>query len=58
MGDVGCLVGRLAVLVGFLGGSVLVVYLARVVKKIRVASVFVFKVILVGSLVVSGPCTL
>ena len=40
MGKVRCLVGQAALLVGFLGGSVMMVDMARVVKKIRASSVF------------------
>ena len=55
MGKVRCLIGRAALLVGFLGGSVLMVDMARVVKKIRASSVFGLQVMPVGSLGVSGP---
>ena len=58
MGKVGCLVGRAALLVGFLGGSVLKVDMAGVVKKIRASSGFGLQVMPVGSLGVSGPCIL
>ena len=55
MGKFGCLVNMAALLLGCLGGSVLKVYLAGVVKKKRVTSCFGLKVIIGGSLCVSGP---
>ena len=51
-----CLVNMAALLVGFLGGSVMKVDLAGVVKKKRATSGFGLKVMLGGSLCVSGPC--
>ena len=58
MGEVGCLVGWAALLVGFPGVSVMTVNMAWVVKKIRASSGFRLQVMHVGSLGVSGPCTL
>ena len=58
MGKVGCLVYIVALLVGFLGGSVLKVDLSGSVKKKRATSGFGLKLILRRSLCVSGPCTL
>ena len=58
MGEVGCILGRAALLVGFRGGSVLTVDIAGVVEKIRVSSGFGLQVMPVGSLGVSGLCTL
>ena len=55
MGKVECLLGQESLLVGYLGGSVLTVDMAGVVKKIRVTSVFGFQFMLVGSLGVSVP---
>ena len=53
-----CLVNMAALLVGFLGGSVMKVDLAVVVKKKRATSGFGLQVMLGGSLCVSGTCTL
>ena len=58
MGEVQCLVGRAELLVGLLWVSVLMVDIAGVVKLIRVTSGFVFQVIVVGSIGVSGSCIL
>ena len=55
---VGCIVYMEALLVGCLGGSVLKVDLAVMMKTKRVTSVFGLKVMLGGSLCVSGPSTL
>ena len=46
------------ILVGLLGGTVLKFDLARLVNKKRVTSGFGLKVVLGGSLCVSGPCIL
>ena len=54
LGKVGCLVYLVAILVGFLRGSVLKDYLAGVVKEKRASSGFGLKVMLGGSLFVSG----
>ena len=54
VGKVGCLVYLVALIVGCLGGSVLNFVLYGVVNKKRVASGFLFKVILGGYLFVSG----
>ena len=43
MGEVRCLVGWEALLVGFLGGSFLTVDVSRVMKKIRRVQVLVCK---------------
>ena len=52
MGDVVCLVGRVAFLVGCLRGPVMIINMAGVVKKIWLDSGFGLKVMLVGSLFV------
>ena len=54
----GCLVYLVSIIVGCLGGSVLKVDLPGMVKKKRVTSCFVSKVMIGGSLCVSGPCIL
>ena len=58
MGEVVCIVGRALLLVGCLGGLVLTFDLDGMVNKNQGTSGFLFKVMLVGSLGVSGPCTL
>ena len=58
MGKVGCLVYMVELLVGYLGASVLKIYLTGVVKKKRTTSGFGLEVMLGGSLCDSGPCTL
>ena len=55
VGKVGCLVNMAALLLGLMGGTFMKVYLAGVVKKKRVTSCFGLKVIIGGSLCVSGP---
>ena len=55
MGKVGCLVGQESLLVSYIGGFVLTVDMAGVVKKTRLTSGFGFQVMLVGSLGVSVP---
>ena len=54
----GCLVNLEALLVGFLGVSVLKVDIYGLVNKERAASGFGLQVMLGGYLFVSGPCTL
>ena len=58
MRKVGCLVNLEELLLIFLGGSVMKVELAGVVKKKRATSVFGLQVMLGGSICVSCPCTL
>ena len=58
VGKVGCLVYMVALILGCLGSSVLTVDLAGVVKKKSVTSGFGLKLILGGSLFVSGHCIL
>ena len=58
MGEVGCLLGSVALLLGFMGCSVLTDDMAEVVKKIRVSSGFGLQVMPVGYLGVSGLCAL
>ena len=58
MGEVGFLVGLMALFVGCLGDSVLEVNLYRLVKKNRVTSGFLLQVMLGGYLCVSGSCIL
>ena len=58
MRKVGCLVNLAALLVGFLGSSVLKVYIYGVVNKKRAASGFGLQVMIGGSIYVSGTCTL
>ena len=58
VGNVGCIVYIAALLVGFLGGSVLKLDIAEVLGEKEVTKGFGFKVLLRGSLCVSGPCTL
>ena len=58
MGKVGCIVYLAAFIVSCLGGSVLKVDLAGVVKKKRATSGFRLNVMIGGSLCVSGTCTL
>ena len=58
---VGCLVGVVALLVCFLGGSVMKIDMDEIVKKNRVwveTSVFVLQVIIVGLICISGKVTL
>ena len=57
MRKVRCLVNIIAPLVGFLGGSVLEVYLDGVVKGENSTSGFVLQVILGGYICVLGPFT-
>ena len=52
MRNVGCIVNIVVLIVGFLGGSVLKVYLAGVVKKKNVTSGFGLQVMTVGYLCV------
>ena len=54
VGKVGCLVYLVALLVGCLGGSVMKVDFSGVVNKKRTTSGFLLKVMLGGSLCVSG----
>ena len=56
-GKVGCLVGRVALLVACLEGLVLSVVMAGVAKYIRETSFFGLQAMLEGSLDVSGPFT-
>ena len=58
MRKVGCLVNLEALIVGFVGGSVMKVYLDGAVKKKRVTSGFGLQVMLVRYLCVSGASTL
>ena len=58
MGKIRCLVCREALIVAFLGYSVLVVDTSRVLNNIQVTSRFGLQVIPLGSLGVSGPCIL
>ena len=58
MRKVVCLVNLAALLVGFLGSSVLKVDIYGVVNKKRATSGFGLQVMLGGSICVSGPCTL
>ena len=58
MGNIECLVGWMELLVYFLGGSVLTDDMAGAANKILVTSGYGLKIMLVGSLYVSGPCTL
>ena len=53
-----CHINMEAVIVGFLGGSVMKVGIYGVVKKKRETSGFGLQVMLGGSLCVSGPCIL
>ena len=53
-----CLVNMVALLVGFLGGSVLRIDISGVVNKKGATSGFRFQVILGGYLCVSGTCIL
>ena len=57
VGKIVCLIYLVALVVGCLGGSVLKVDLSGEVKKKCVTSGFGLKVMLGGSLCVSGPCT-
>ena len=56
VGKVGCIIFLVALLVGCLGGLGIKVDLDGIAKKKWVTSGFGFKVILGGSLCVSGPC--
>ena len=58
VGNAGCLVYLAALLVGFLGGSVLKFDISRAMKEKRETSGFVLKVMLGGSICVSGTCIL
>ena len=58
MGKVGFLEFLVEILVGYQRGLVMRVDMAGLVKNNWVTSGFVLQVILVGSLGVSGPCTL
>ena len=58
MGKVGCLINNAALILGFLGGSVMKFDISRVVKKKRATSGFGLQAIIGGSLCVSGTCTL
>ena len=58
MGKVGCLINNAALILGFLGGSVLKVDISRVVKKKKATSGFGLQVMLGGYLFVSGCFTL
>ena len=58
MGEVEFFVGQEALVLGILGGSVLTVDMDGLVKKIRVTYGFGLQVMCVGSLGVTGPCTL
>ena len=58
VGKIGCILYLGALILGFLGGSVLKVDLSGLAKKRRANSGFLLKVMIGGSLCVSGPCTL
>ena len=58
MSEVGCIVVWLALILGCLGGLVLTVDMAVMEKKFWVTSGFGLKVMIVGSVGVSGTCTL
>ena len=58
IGEVGCQVGQVALIVSCLKGLVLMVYMNGVVKYIRYTSGFRLQVMLEVYLGVSGTCTL
>ena len=58
LGKVGCLVNLVALLVGFIGGSVMKVDISGAVKNKSMTSGFGLKVMLGGSLFVSGHSVL
>ena len=57
MGEVGCQLGQVALLVALLEGSVITVDMSRVVKNIQYTSAYGLQAIIEGSLGVSFPCT-